>query len=122
MRELVAAFCLFDRATLGHHVLPWNQAHQFNDSRARSAGGHDPPKNRTSNTTQMIARTARPWHVAIGVILSALLCNLVFFPSRSAAGNFSVGITAATVPWSGGVVPYEFTNTLSAAQKKAYLD
>jgi len=38
------------------------------------------------------------------------------------AGNFYAGISPATVPWPGGIVPYEFTNTLTAAQQQTYLD
>lgn len=37
-------------------------------------------------------------------------------------GNFYAGTSPATVPWTNGIVPYEFTNTLSVAQKQAYLD
>jgi hypothetical protein len=38
------------------------------------------------------------------------------------AGNFYAGISPATVPWPGGIVPYEFTNTLTTAQQQTYLD
>jgi hypothetical protein len=38
------------------------------------------------------------------------------------AGNFYAGTSPANVPWPGGVVPYEFTNTLTAAQTNTYLD
>lgn len=38
------------------------------------------------------------------------------------AGNFYAGTSPANVPWPGGIVPYEFTNTLTAAQKQTYLD
>jgi len=38
------------------------------------------------------------------------------------AGNFYAGTTPATVPWPGGIVPYEFTNTLTAAQQQTYFD
>ena len=38
------------------------------------------------------------------------------------AGNFYAGTTPATVPWTNGIVPYEFTNTLTAAMKQTYLD
>ena len=42
--------------------------------------------------------------------------------SPLAAANFYAGTSPANVPWPGGVVPYEFTNTLTAAQQKTYLD
>jgi hypothetical protein len=38
------------------------------------------------------------------------------------AANFYAGISPATVPWPGGIVPYEFTNTLTAAQTNTYLN
>ena len=38
------------------------------------------------------------------------------------AGNFYAGISPTTVPWTNGIVPYEFTNTLTAAQQQTYLD
>ena len=38
------------------------------------------------------------------------------------AGNFYAGLTPATVPWTNGIVPYEFTNALTAAMKQTYLD
>ena len=38
------------------------------------------------------------------------------------AGNFYTNYTSATVPWTDGIVPYEFTNTLTAAQQQTYLD
>ena len=56
--------------------------------------------------------------IGVGVILFALVClaDAVF------AGNFYAGTSPANVPWPGGIVPYEFTNTLSAAQTNTYLD
>lgn len=38
------------------------------------------------------------------------------------AGNFYAGTTPATVPWTNGIVPYEFTNALTAVMKQTYLD
>ncbi len=53
-------------------------------------------------------------------------CSLVLLLSLTArlliAGNFYGGTSPANVPWPGGVVPYEFTNALSTAQQKTYLD
>lgn len=40
---------------------------------------------------------------------------------QAAAGNFYSGTSPANVPWPGGIVPYQFTNTLSAAQTNTYL-
>jgi len=42
--------------------------------------------------------------------------------ARLLAGNFYAGTSPTNVPWPGGVVPYEFTNTLTAAQQETYLD
>ncbi len=38
------------------------------------------------------------------------------------AANFYTNYTSATVPWPNGIVPYEFTNTLTTAQQQTYLD
>src|ERR1035438_6537233 len=46
----------------------------------------------------------------------------LFLPFAACGGNFYAGTSPANVPWSGGVVPYEFTNTLTAAQQQTYLD
>src|SRR5580692_255350 len=55
-----------------------------------------------------------------------LLCLVLLFfitaASISLAGNFYNGITPATVPWPGGIVPYEFSSTLSLAEQQTYLD
>ncbi|MFZ0827989.1 MAG: M12 family metallopeptidase [Verrucomicrobiia bacterium] len=37
------------------------------------------------------------------------------------AGNFYAGISPANIPWTNGIVPYEFTN-LTSAQQQTYLD
>ncbi len=42
--------------------------------------------------------------------------------TRVSAGNFYAGTSPANVPWPGGIVPYEFTNTLTATQQVTYLD
>jgi hypothetical protein len=52
--------------------------------------------------------------------LSALLFAAI--TQLSGAANFYAGISPANVPWPGGIVPYEFTNTLTAAEKETYLD
>src|SRR5262245_24818135 len=49
-------------------------------------------------------------------LLATLLSSTVF------AGNFYAGTSPGTVPWTNGIVPYEFTNTLSSAAKQTYLD
>ena len=47
---------------------------------------------------------------------------LAVSPGRLTAGNFYAGTSPANVPWPGGIVPYEFTNTLTTAQQQTYLD
>jgi parallel beta-helix repeat protein len=42
--------------------------------------------------------------------------------ARVFAGNFYAGTSPTTIPWPGGIVPYEFTNTLTAAQTNTYLN
>jgi len=37
------------------------------------------------------------------------------------AGNFYAGTSPATVPWPGGVVPYQFTNALTTSETNTYL-
>jgi hypothetical protein len=51
-----------------------------------------------------------------------LLVIFIVIARSSLAGNFYHGISPATVPWPGGIVPYEFTNTLTAAQQQTYLN
>ncbi len=45
-----------------------------------------------------------------------------FAPFAACGGNFYSGISPTNVPWPGGIVPYEFTNTLTAMEKETYLD
>ena len=42
--------------------------------------------------------------------------------ARVSAGNFYAGTSPGNVPWPGGVVPYEFTNSLTSTQQVTYLD
>ncbi|HVU27545.1 MAG TPA: M12 family metallopeptidase [Verrucomicrobiae bacterium] len=49
------------------------------------------------------------------------ICFAVLLPGAEAA-NFYAGISPANVPWPGGIVPYEFTNTLTAAETNTYLN
>jgi parallel beta-helix repeat protein len=51
------------------------------------------------------------------------LLPLLFFSLYPAlAGNFYSGISPATVPWPGGIVPYEFAGTLTPAEEQTYLN
>ncbi len=59
-------------------------------------------------------RRRREWLFLAGVVW--LLAS-----GSISAGNFYAGTTPATVPWTNGIVPYEFTNTLTAAQTNTYL-
>ncbi|HEX7576840.1 MAG TPA: M12 family metallopeptidase, partial [Verrucomicrobiae bacterium] len=45
-----------------------------------------------------------------------------FLPLSAWGGNFYAGTSPSNVPWTNGIVPYEFTNTLTAAQQQTYLD
>ena len=61
---------------------------------------------------------ARKWQVLLWSFCTAwMLAATSLF-----AGNFYAGTSPANVPWPGGIVPYEFTNTLTAAQQKTYFD
>ena len=60
-------------------------------------------------------------------IFFQLVCGLwLLAAARVSAGNFYAGTSPANVPWPGGIVPYEFTNTLTnaltAALTNTYLD
>jgi hypothetical protein len=54
--------------------------------------------------------------IGTGVFMAAWQPQVAF------AGNVYAGTSPANVPWPGGIVPYELTNTLTAAQKQTYLD
>jgi hypothetical protein len=43
-------------------------------------------------------------------------------PFAGCGGNFYAGTSPENVPWTNGIVPYEFTSTLTAAQQQTYLD
>src|ERR1039458_3984585 len=60
--------------------------------------------------------SAQIFFLRLVVLFSSLM------PWAALAGNFYAGTSPANVPWPGGVVPYEFTNTLTAAMKQTYLD
>ncbi len=52
-----------------------------------------------------------------------LVCGLwLLAAARVSAGNFYAGTSPTNVPWAGGVVPYEFTNSLTTTQQVTYLD
>jgi hypothetical protein len=51
-----------------------------------------------------------------------MLVAIALCADTALAGNFYAGTSPANVPWPGGIVPYEFTNTLTAAQTNTYLD
>jgi len=59
-------------------------------------------------------------HPGIFLLVAWLGAVLAVLPRPLVAGNFYSGTTPANVPWPGGVVPYEFTNTLTAAQRQTY--
>jgi len=61
----------------------------------------------------MYARLSKALIVTLVVVLLAFAVR---------AGNFYSNTFPTNVPWPGGIVPYEFTNTLSAAQQQTYLD
>ena len=63
-------------------------------------------------------------YCGIAARLTALLslALAVSLVNSSPGGNFYSGTTPSNVPWTNGLVPYEFTNTLSGAQKQTYLD
>ena len=54
------------------------------------------------------------------LILSCALWLLMGAPLL--AGNFYAGTSPSNVPWPGGIVPYEFTNTLTPAEQQTFFD
>lgn len=58
----------------------------------------------------------RRFHLRVLVLFLAIA-----LPQLVSAANFYAGTSPANVPWPGGVVPYEFTNTLTAAETNTYL-
>jgi Astacin (Peptidase family M12A) len=56
--------------------------------------------------------------------VEALLVAAVFCASlrRAPAATFYQGVTPATVPWPGGVVPYQFDPGIAPQQEEVYLD
>ena len=60
------------------------------------------------------------WRNRISIWFSVAILLLAAHPLPAA--NFYAGISPATVTWPGGIVPYEFTNTLSQAQTNTYLN
>ena len=56
-------------------------------------------------------------------ILWLLLLLFLFVFLRTAhAGNFYAGTSPSNVPWPGGVVPYQFTNSLTPSEQQTYLN
>src|ERR1700690_2682894 len=55
-------------------------------------------------------------------ILLRSLGLAALFAASAQGGNFYFGTSPSNVPWTNGIVPYEFTNTLTAAQQQTYLD
>ena len=53
--------------------------------------------------------------------LRRLVMLFLLLTGTASGGNFYAGTSPANVPWPGGIVPYEFTNTLTAAQTNTYL-
>jgi hypothetical protein len=45
-----------------------------------------------------------------------------FAPLGACGGNFYTNTSPANVPWTNGIVPYEFTNTLTPAETNTYLN
>jgi hypothetical protein len=60
------------------------------------------------------------WRVRIPTWSFCVLWMLAAYPLP--AGNFYAGTSPANVPWPGGTVPYEFTNSLSQAETNTYLN
>ena len=51
--------------------------------------------------------------IGLGEVLFGMVC----LAGSALAGNFYAGTSPANVPWPGGIVPYEFTNTLTPRRR-----
>ena len=71
---------------------------------------------------QFACQSLRPRCAVWILCLRWLVLFLVIVPKLAPAGNFYAGTSPSNVPWTNGIVPYEFTNTLTAAMKQTYLD
>ena len=65
------------------------------------------------------SRASRKRRVLVSFWLASGLWLLAI--ARISAGNFYTGTSPANVPWPGGLVPYEFTNSLTNTQPVTYL-
>lgn len=76
-------------------------------------------------TPEHLLQFARPTPGRFGRkprFLWCLVLLALIAPCPAFAGNFYSEISPGNVPWPGGIVPYEFTNTLTAAEEQTYLD
>jgi hypothetical protein len=69
-----------------------------------------------------IARRSRPGLPLIPIVLRWLVALALVIPRVVPAGNFYSGRSPSNVPWPGGVVPYEFTNSLTPQELETYMD
>src|SRR5271154_6374438 len=75
-----------------------------------------------SETNQMsFSRSLKPGSAQF-FLLRLVTIFFAVISWRASAANFYAGTSPSNVPWPGGIVPYEFTNTLTAAQTNTYLD
>jgi hypothetical protein len=72
----------------------------------------------TLNVVSFPGRSVRRiWLFALNVL------TVVLGPFAVCAGNFYAGLSPANVPWTNGLVPYEFATTnLTVGQRQTYLD
>jgi len=54
------------------------------------------------------------------IFFALILVSLL--PFAACGANFYAGTSPSNVPWPGGIVPYEFTNTLTSAETNTYLN
>lgn len=64
----------------------------------------------------------RPGFAVIRFILRCWFALIVAAPAAVFAANFYAGTSPTNVPWPGGVVPYEFSNTVTTVEQTTYLN
>jgi parallel beta-helix repeat protein len=71
---------------------------------------------------QSVQELTRFRHASACICLRWLAIFLAAFPLLVSAANFYSGISPGAVPWTNGIVPYEFTNSLTTNEQTTYLD
>lgn len=67
-------------------------------------------------------KTNRQKHFSLTAVLRFFVLALVLNSRLAPAATFYQGITPATVPWPGGIIPYQFDSGITPQEQEIYLD